>query len=488
MNSFDYIAHKLLICDINFNKNINPHNIHEFNAQSYIAHVFKEQSEHTHINFMKTTFVLSDKSHSKSKFNQLYANYIDSVFTCDVDRELFLDFFNRIQQVYRALNRFANLITKKNYAINVSHDMFLTPISCKQKNVFCYYEHKYIYFFTLQDLSRIITSAICHSVHFYPEPMSPKNPYSGILFSTTDLYNIYFKMKESLLNVPLVMQQYFLSHFDIKKFKSNNEIIIRNIYINQFIQNEDPDEIVEYIYDMLSPYKSLQIDVNFPNSILIDTFKHILIYYLRYKYSHDNSRRQYNYMCVRTRILEIIKNTPGFGRKIISFVNGKKYVSFINIGGKHTVKTPWVQQFEYTVLDNNMNIDTDTDTENANEDIDQSLPIDSQIRTRIDEIIDSIENSEPDNQNTLSVFENESNMISNTNTNTNRNNDNIIVDPQIIMRINEIIDSVRTNAPTTNYTITVISDNENGVDSNTEFDTDFDSDDELEFDEDMYDP
>ena len=162
-------------------------------------------------------------------------------------------------------------------------------------------------------------------------------------------------MKESLLNVPTVIHQYFLSNFDIKSFKNKNEVIIRNIYINQFIQNEAPDEIVEYIYDMLSPYKQLQIDIDFPNSILIDTFKHILIYYLRYKYSHDNSRRQYNYLCVRSRILEIIKNTPGFGRKIISFANGKKYISFINIGGKHTVKTPWVQS-EITILNNNTNI------------------------------------------------------------------------------------------------------------------------------------
>lgn len=485
MKSFEYIAHKILIRDIKLKENINPHNIHDFNAKTYTAHVFKDQSEQAHINFMKVIFVISDKSNSNSKLNQFQSKYIESVFTSDEDRESFLDFFNKIQKTYWAFNRFATYIKKSKYVLNVNHDMFLTPISSKQRNVFCYYENKYIYLFTLQDLSRIIISAICHSTHFYPEPLLPKNPYSGLTFSTSDLYNIYFKMKESLLNVPTVIHQYFLSNFDIKSFKNKNEVIIRNIYINQFIQNEDPDEVVEYIYDMLSPYKQLQIDIDFPNSILIDTFKHILIYYLRYKYSHDNSRRQYNYLCVRSRILEIIKNTPGFGRKIISFANGKKYISFINIGGKHTVKTPWVQS-EITILNNNTNIDdeneneNDTNTDIDNESIPHNLPIYSQIRTRIDEIVDSIENSQPDNHNTPSVFENESNMGSNT----NRNNDNFIVDPQIIMRINEIIDSVRNNTPATNYTITVESDNEYGVDYNTEFD----SDDELEFDEDMYDP
>ena len=165
---------------------------------------------------MKVIFVISDKSNSNSKLNQFQSKYIESVFTSDEDRESFLDFFNKIQKTYWAFNRFATYIKKSKYVLNVNHDMFLTPISSKQRNVFCYYENKYIYLFTLQDLSRIIISAICHSTHFYPEPLLPKNPYSGLTFSTSDLYNIYFKMKESLLIVPTVIHQYFLSNFDIK--------------------------------------------------------------------------------------------------------------------------------------------------------------------------------------------------------------------------------------------------------------------------------
>lgn len=486
MKSFDYIAHKLLIRDIKFKENITPDNIHDFNAKSYTSHVFKDQSEQAHVNFMKAIFVISDKSNSNSKLNQFQAKYIESVFTSDDDRESFIVFFSKIQKTYWAFNRFATYIKKSRYVLNVNHDMFLTHISSKQKNVFCYYENNYIYLFTLQDLSRIIISAICHSTHFYPEPLLPKNPYSGLTFSTPDLYNIYFKMKESLLNVPTVIYQYFLSNFDIKIFKNANEVTIRNIYINQFIQNEDPDEVVEYIYDMLSPYKQLQIDIDFPNSVLIDTFKHILIYYLRYKYSHDNSRRQYNYLCVRSRILEIIKNTPGFGRKIISFANGKKYVSFINIGGRHTVKTPWVQSEPIVLTTNTITItndtdsDTDIDTDTDTDNIHHSSAIDSQTITRIDGIINDIESSETGNCNTRDFFENESNGVSTTNT----CNDNFAVDPQIMLRINEIIESVRTNETTTNYTITVESDNENGY----HYNTDYDSDDEIEFDEDMYDP
>jgi len=152
MKSFEYIAHKILIRDIKLKENINPHNIHDFNAKTYTAHVFKDQSEQAHINFMKVIFVISDKSNSNSKLNQFQSKYIESVFTSDEDRESFLDFFNKIQKTYWAFNRFATYIKKSKYVLNVNHDMFLTPISSKQRNVFCYYENKYIYLFTLQDL------------------------------------------------------------------------------------------------------------------------------------------------------------------------------------------------------------------------------------------------------------------------------------------------------------------------------------------------
>jgi hypothetical protein len=398
MSTFYYIAHKLLIRDIALKEDITPSNISDFNTNKYINHILKQTSGIEHVNFIKTIFILSHKS----KFNGLQTNYINTVFTTDNDRELFLCFFSNIQRTYWMLTRFAIFIKKIKYKLNVNHDMFLTPISIKQKNVYIHYENNHIYLFTVQDLSRIITTAICNSPQFYSEPLLPKNPYSGVTFSNTDLYNMYFRMKDSLITVPPVMYAYFLSNFNIDTFKNNNQVLIRNVYINQFVKNEDQDEIVEYIYDMLAPFTRLKIDTEFPESVLVDTFKDVLVNYLRYKYSHDTSRRSYNYMCVRKRIHEILKSTPGFGRKIFSFVKNKKYVSFITIGGNTDKKLIQEQPIFSRVVLNNNDVSNNMITNNIDVSnnatihvISDSLQIDSIVRTRIDEMINSIQRNEP---------------------------------------------------------------------------------------------
>ena len=158
MDVFYYIAHKLLIRDIDLNEHITPSSIADFTANKYINHIFKHTDGRQHVNFIKTIFILS----RKSKFDGLQTNYINTVFTTDNDRETFLCFFTDIQRTYWLLNRFSNFIKKLKYKLNVNYDMFLTPISFKQKNVYSHYENNYIYLFTVQDLSRIITTAICN--------------------------------------------------------------------------------------------------------------------------------------------------------------------------------------------------------------------------------------------------------------------------------------------------------------------------------------
>lgn len=353
MNTFTYIANKLFIKDIQYKNDINIQNLHSFSSKTYISHIFENMSDDTHINFIKSCFIFSNKT----KFNNLTIQYIDNHFINHEQRRIFIDFFYHIQKIYWAFNRFARQIKIKNYNLKVHNDLFLSPISITQKNTFSLFENNCIYLFTLQDLSRIIISSICNSPDFCAEPVKPKNPYSGVEFTTATLYNIYFKMKEQLLVVPNIIQQYFLCNFDIDDFFNNNQSIIRSHYISKFVNNEDEDIVIDYIYEMLQNYP-IKIHCDFPKKILIDAFKHILPVYLFYKYSVDNTIRNKYSKIFSCKIRKFIQVSPRFGRRILSFANRKRYVSFVTIDG-NTEKTPY--------NNDDMSI---TNSENDNEDND----------------------------------------------------------------------------------------------------------------------
>ena len=361
MKIFHYIANKIFINDTNFDININPDNHSTFSEQTYIHHLFNNVDyDIRHCAFIQIVLLFSNQS----KFIHFKTRCINNTFLKHSEKDRFLSFFYKIQKTYWTLHKFIRGLQLRKFKTKIENDLLLCPIEPNQQNIFKLFFNKCIYIFTLQDLSRIIISSICNSPLFHSEPIQPKNPYNGVHFSKADLYNIYFKMKEKLLFVPISIHQFFLSNFDIDTFMANNQLLIRNVYINQFVKNESDHEISEYIYDMLSPYKKIKIDYEFPRDILVDTFKDIVTYYLHYKYSLDNSRRQVNSHKIKKYINEIITKEPKFGCKIITVENKKEYVSFYTLNGltDKTIRKRSYVGYNYTIGDSDYS-DSDSDSD-----------------------------------------------------------------------------------------------------------------------------
>lgn len=393
MKTFTYIAHKCFIHDVNYHTDIDIDNCQSLGnvshksigRMSYIEHIFKNSNNNLHIDFVKCVFVFSDEP----KFKNLKNTYIDSFFFSDENRKLYIDFFCKIQKTYWAFNTLAKRIKYRYSKIKVTDDLFLTPILPSQKNMFRLYENNCCYLFTLQDLSRIIISAVCNSPMFYSEPMPPKNPYNGVPFSTSNLYNIYFNMKTRLAIMPNVIHQFFLCEFDIALFAKHNLLIIRDTFINQFVNNEDEDEIIESIYDMINEYYSiLNINDDFPNSILIETFKSALTNFLHFKYNFDTSKKIPNYKLMSRKMNSIIKECPGIGRKIIVFKDRKKYTSFITLNGK-TEPVLYVKPItKYTTIEDDISDDDTTEEGQIADESNTSLfAFDPEFSTHLDELI-----------------------------------------------------------------------------------------------------
>ena len=466
MNTFTLIAHKMFICDIQYTPDINITNMDLFTCGNYMKSIFKQNADphdNLHLNFTKCSFLFID---SKRKFATLNDNFINSFFVTLENKQLFLDFFCRVQRTYNALNNFAYLIKKRNKTVIVTNDLYLTPINKSQNNVFNYYENNYIYLFTIQDLSRIIISAICNSPLFYSESLPPKNPYSGVEFQISDLYNIYFHMKDTLTHVPLVIQQYYLSGFNIDNFEIENQVTIRNIYIEQFCENEDHDTVIEYIDEMIEPYK-ISIHNNFPKKTLITTFKPYLVDYLHSRYSLDGSKKHIRASAVKKKLSTFARMNPTFGRRIIVFKEKRKYYCFITLDG----------QSELIHYKKEEIIDTDDDDYSASNLID-------------DDDDCSASNLINDDDNTPNLTDDDNDNTPNLTDDDNDDDENIVYEN--IARLYTL------NLQSSNSSIhhafiesaaTNLFGDEMVFPINTEEEEEyFDSDDEIEIDESLYDP
>lgn len=391
MKTFTYIAHKLFIRDVKYKPDINFDTYETYLADSirhisYIEHIFSDQNN-LHVDFMKCLFVLSNEP----KFKELDKNIGDKFFISSENQILFLNFFSEVQKVYWAFANFAKRIKQRYSKNKVDRDLLLTPISITQRNIIQIYENNYKYLFTLQDLSHIIITAICNSPSFHSEPLNPKNPYSGVAFSKTNLYNIYFYMKERFSIVPEVIHKFFLTDFDIELFGDKYKLIIRDIFINQFVDNEDKDEIVENIYDMINEfYTQLKIHEDFPDDILINTFKSALINYLHYKYNFDLSKRSPNYRLMSKKMNHIIKKCPGIGRKILVIKDKKRYTAFITLDGR-TEPVLRVPPLKSVISDMDISEDDElhSDISNNSTDISNNLfqEFSEHLSNRLDELI-----------------------------------------------------------------------------------------------------
>lgn len=397
MKTFTYIAHKLFIHDVKYEpdisidtyKTIGTHLDDSIRTRlddsirriSYMKHIFDVNNQtNLHANLIKCLFVLSNKP----KFKELEQNIMDTFLISSENQNLFLDFFCNIQKTYWSFSNFAKVIRQRYSKNKVDHDLLLAPISITQRNVIQLYDNNCTYLFTLQDLSHIIIAAVCNSPMFHSEPLNPKNPYSGVVFSTSNLYNIYFYMKERFSIVPDIVHKLFISEFNLDVFGDNYKLIIRDTYLNQFVDNEDEDEIVDNIYDMINEfYPRINIDEDFPNDILINTFKTAVANYIHYKYNFDLSKQAPNYKRMSTEINNILKKCPGIGRKIVVIKNRKRYTSFITPDGRTEPELYMKLDTTSTIID-----DDTTDSEPIT-DISNNLLLDfnEEFANRLNELI-----------------------------------------------------------------------------------------------------
>ena len=251
-----------------------------------------------------------------SKKYQFLKQNLDNPFT-NIDTEI-IDIFRITQKYYRGFSRFANIWRHKRSKVQIEHDLYMTPLDRNSINVFSLLQQGNIYLFTASNLVSSINSSLMHAPNFFVEPLILKNPYTNVPFQKSDLYNIYFFLKQSPILMPSLFHNYFLSDFNLRIFRDENENTIRNMYIKSAIRNSTPDALSFSIGRMLQKYQpKIIIDKDFPKDILTTIMKPYLELYYIIKYSTEEYRILDSKAKLFYKLHKLYKYNPAFGHKMV---------------------------------------------------------------------------------------------------------------------------------------------------------------------------
>lgn len=377
---------------------------------------------------------------NNNKFKVLN-DILNNIFMDEIFKEKYLNIFCNLQKKYHVLNKFINICKMKKAKIKVDYDLLLNPISELDKDIICIIQNKFKYIFAIRDLVNIIETALSNAPGFFLHVLSPKNPFNKILFSNTNLYNIYFKVKQSNFKMPILFHLFFLSNFDKANFSLEYEAIIRDYAIKKFVFKSNVNILRKEIILMLNDNnytKKLSIDKDLPDDVLVEIMKPFLYYYYTYKYGVTGTEKFYLFKNVLYFKLKVFYTyNSNFGRKYYTINNNKKVLNF---NTKHLsfdqIQTNNIYLYNINTESDNVNNsnshDSDIDSSTSNTSYSGTSPSQSEAVENFAEQNDA-EANESENENESSTTNNSNeneldwdqlnNILNSVNLNNNSDSD-----------------------------------------------------------------
>ena len=279
----------------------------------------------------------------------------------------FIDLFRDVQKCYMIFTRFANIWKHRNFTVQIDHDLYMTPLIRTSRGVFSLLQQGKIYLFTGPNLANIVGTALSNAPNFFVEPLVIKNPYNNIPLTKSDLYNIYFFLKQSPIIMPVLFHNYFIVDFDLRKFRDENENVIKNIAFKSYVRNASSASLYNSVIQMLKKYqKNIVIHRDFPKETVIQVLRPYLLLYYTVEYSAEEYRRQDAEDELKYKLKRLYKCNPLFGRKIVKLKrvgSSKRIIKTTEFSTNHPyfdepIDIPTYQRTHLEMIDaNHLNIE-----------------------------------------------------------------------------------------------------------------------------------
>jgi hypothetical protein len=149
------------------------------------------------------------------------------------------------QQHYHA---FRCLAYRWRIRTSVTHnllDFSLSPIDTQSRHAFPVYQGRNCYWFYLWDLRKHWMHSLTNlASYLFCSPVDFRNPYTNLPFRKSDLYNIYFRMKDTMVTIPPLLTLYFQMNFSIHvlcKYHLNDFLMPT---VDDFMKNGAEEDIL----------------------------------------------------------------------------------------------------------------------------------------------------------------------------------------------------------------------------------------------------
>jgi len=288
--------------------------------------------------------LLKNEINIKNKFI-FFKGSLDSFILKEKNIKMqFIDYFCKIQKTYNVLNRFIYNYKYKKSKIIVNTDMYLNELNNSNSNVMTLIDNNLKYLFIVNDLIKIIDTALTNSYMFFSEPLCIKNPYNNLPFSKSILYNIYFFIRYKTQFYSELFFKFFRCDFNMYLFKNKYEYLLRDYSIKNFVYKSSNNVLIDEINEMIILYnnycrysthnknKLIKIDKDFPKDKLIQIMRPYLLLYCISQYSLVQNIKRTNYYLLISKLNKFYNFNPQFGRKkyIITFRYNKDFKKVIS--------------------------------------------------------------------------------------------------------------------------------------------------------------
>lgn len=315
-----------------FNNDILNKHIFFYIAQQIIN---KETIQNININKgIIGMFICNNKYSIKAKYN-LIKEAETNIFYNKTIVNNFINFLCKIQKVYFAFIKLKNIFIYKKSQTQVDYDICLNPINIAKATSLCIYQNNRLYWFLIRDLINIINTALTNAPGFFSEPLVSKNPYNNIPFNKSTLYNIYFAIKYSSIKTPELIHKYFITNFNLNAFTIENEYLIREHVIDNYIKNTPDISLHQALIIMITEYNKrvspmyiIHVHDKFPKEKLVKILKPYLLLYFRYSYSLIEIVKMKALRELNTKLKIFTMFNPNFGRKISKINFDESYINF----------------------------------------------------------------------------------------------------------------------------------------------------------------
>lgn len=317
----------------------------------YFGDVNNDTRQNNLTNYKKQTsmYDLQKKIHECSFFHKLkylgkfeslycilYSNIFNEKYTFLKKLELkskinCINLFYKLQQVLYGLRKFIYIyrIKYKSRSYNSTSlilDEFKDDditLKIYDMNNINYNSKKSITYYTFNacDLYNIVEkNIVSYDSYLVYDTIDLKNPYNNISFTYSQLWNIYFFLREKTIKHIPLFTLYFSCNFDKSLFILKHDYVLRNYIIDDYyktISKKIKINIFRLILDEWYPIKihHYQIKINVFNDFY-NSKKNLIYDFLMYKYSYNINLSRYHLSQIKRILQETYDKNPLLGRRV----------------------------------------------------------------------------------------------------------------------------------------------------------------------------